>query len=146
MDKNEFKKLLNDALVSNGLVKKGKYYYKESSETICVVGLQKSNFSNAYYINLGIVIKELNLSLQNPRDVDGDIRSRFSFKSGDRLIDYIDLDESINSDYLVSSIEANIDELINSSTSLDGVKELLKRDSTLLYQTKINAKKYLGFE
>ena len=60
MERKEFKKIVNDCLLANGFLKKGKYYYKESPEVICCLGLQKSNYSNCYYVNVGIVIKEIN--------------------------------------------------------------------------------------
>jgi hypothetical protein len=146
MERKEFKKIVNDCLLANGFSKKGKYYYKESPEVICCLGLQKSNYSNCYYVNVGIVIKEINKGLELPRDVDGDIRCRFYFKVEGKEVDCLDLDRINESSVIFSSLEANISEIINPSLELEGLKELLKKKPVLLYQTTINAKQYLGID
>jgi hypothetical protein len=144
MEKKEFKKIVNDCLLANGFLKKGKYYYKESPEVICVLGLQKSNYSNCYYVNVGIVIKEIYNGLELPRDVDGHIRSRFYFTVGDKEVECLDLDKINESSVIVSSLEAGISEIINPSLEHGGLEELLKKKPVLLYETTIIAKQYLG--
>ncbi|MGZ0084802.1 DUF4304 domain-containing protein [Caldibacillus thermoamylovorans] len=84
--------------------------------------------------------------LELPRDVDGDIRCRFHFKVEGKEVDCLDLDRINESSVIVSSLEANISEIINPSLELEGLRELLKKKLVLLYQTTINAKQYLGID
>ncbi len=42
-----------------GFRKSGSYWYFENGETICVLNLQKSSFGDQYYVNLGVLFKEL---------------------------------------------------------------------------------------
>lgn len=146
MEKKEFKKIINDCLLSNGFVKKGKLYYKDSDEVICSLGLQKSNHANCYYVNVGIVIKEINPSLELPRDVDGDIRCRFYFEVDEKKVDCLPIDQLSESNVIITSLKKNILELVDPSLKLEGLKKLLNDKPVLLYQTKMVVKKYLGIE
>src|SRR5258708_5882436 len=107
MEIKTFKKNINDVLTLNGFLKNKNYYYINSEDIIFVIGLQKSNFSNSYYINIGIIIKKLNPTLENPRDVDGDIRARFSFEEKGKESDIFDLNDlpDIDSDRLKGFIQ-----------------------------------------
>lgn len=144
MEKKEFKRTFNDCLLSNGFYKKGKYYYKESLEVICSLGLQKSYYSNSYYINLGIIIKEVNNKQELFSDVDGDIRYRFYSNFSDKNDDLFDLDIISDSGTIISILKSNIDEIVNPSLNIISLKELLKNKPFLLFQTNIKAKQYLG--
>lgn len=146
MEKKEIKKIINSCLISNGFVKKGKFYYKESDKVKCSLGLQKSNYSNCYYVNVGIVIKEINPNLELPRDIDGDIRCRFYFEVDGSKVDCLPIEKLSDSHVIITSLKKNISELIDPSLELEGLKKLLNDRPTLLYQTKIVAKKYLGLE
>ncbi|EPZ39872.1 hypothetical protein C289_0095 [Anoxybacillus ayderensis] len=144
MENKKFKTIVNECLLTNGFLKKGKYYYKESPEVICVLGLQKSNYSNCYYVNVGIVIKKIYNNLELPRDVDGHIRSRFYFTVGDKQVECLNLDEINEDSVIISSLEAGISEIINPALEHRGLEELLKKKRVLLYETTVIAKQYLG--
>jgi len=146
MDIKEFKNKVNDSLKSIGFNKKGSYYYKRSDEVICVIGIQKSSYSNCYYINLGYILKDLRPDLEFPREVDGDIRTRFTFDANGKKVDCIDVEAIPNNEYLMKALEDNILQFVDSTLSLEGIKELLQKMPVLLYQTKMSAKKYLGIE
>src|SRR6478735_1536469 len=139
-----FKKTVAECLFTKGFSKHGAYYCLISEEVITVIGFQKSNYSNAYYINLGYVISGLNPVLLTPRDVDGDIRARFSVVSNGKEIDVYELDRISESD-LVESIKENMERYSN-VTTIKSLKGLLDKNPVLLYQTKMNAKKYLGID
>lgn len=146
MDKKVFKKILNDCLQTNEFSKVGKYYIKESHDVLCSVGIQKSNYSNCYYIESGFFIKEISMVTNTtPREVDGDIRYRFQFNINRKVTDCIEI-ESINDSELISMIELNIKEFINPSLNIAGLKKLIKSKPFLLYQTKLNAKQFLGLK
>lgn len=146
VEKKAFKKIINDCLLLNGFVKKGKFYYKASDEVICSLGLQKSNYSNCYYVNVGVVIKEINPSLQYPRDVDGDIRYRFYFEVDGKKFDCLPVDQLSESTGIVTSLNKNILEFVDPTLQPEGLKKLLNDKPALLYQTKMVAKNYLGIE
>jgi hypothetical protein len=147
MELKTFKKNITDIFISKGFSKKGSYYYYYTTDIIFVVGLQKSNYSNGYYINIGYIIKKLNPDIINPRDVDGDIRARFSLENEDVKIDYFDLDDFLETDQekLQKIIESNINKYIKPVTSLSELKALLDKNTVMLYQTKLSAKEFLGF-
>ncbi|UOY92401.1 DUF4304 domain-containing protein [Ectobacillus sp. JY-23] len=120
-------------------------YDKDSDEVICSLGLQKSNYSNCYYVNVGIVIKEINPNLELPRDVDGDIRCRFYFEVDGNQIDCLPIDK-LSERNVIASLEKNILELVDPSLEPEGIKKLLNDKPVLLYQTKMVVKKHLGIE
>lgn len=116
-------------------------------DIIIVIGLQKSNYAKGYYINIGYIILQLNASLEKPRDVDGDVRTRFGFVKGGKENDFFDLEKlsEIDENCLIKQFEENIKQYIEPITSLDSLKTLLQRKPVLLYQTKISAKQLLQF-
>jgi hypothetical protein len=145
MEVKTFKKALSVLLISKGFKKNGAYYSLHLPDIIIVIGLQKSNYSNSYYINIGYLIIQLNPVLKNPRDVDGDIRSRFGFEKNGETIDSLNLDEFNDEDALKENIERNLKEYIEPVTSLESLRSLLRSKPVMLYQTKLSAKKLLGF-
>ncbi len=60
IDKKSFKKTFALPLEKAGMVKQGQSWYLDGQDTIAVVNLQKSDWSDLYYINIGICLKELN--------------------------------------------------------------------------------------
>lgn len=145
MDSKLFKKHFNDIFVRGGFAKKGSFFYLMSDDVICVVGLQMSNYSTGFYINLGYVIRQLNPTLETPRDVDGDLRTRFTTMVNGKAVDIFDPEKIENIEELNSSITENIDSLIKGFLSINGLKALIAKDPTLLYQVKITAKRLLGY-
>ena len=149
MNKEEFKKIAKEIFTSSGLSKKGNYFYSISNDLICVVGLQKSNYSEAFYINIGFVLKELRPELVDPKDADGDVRSRFDIEWDDNLnrglYDLEKLSES-NLGMLRRNLESNLEKFIIPIKSINDLKELIGREPHLLYQTSFKAKQLLGYE
>lgn len=148
MDVKIFKSQISHLLKSKGFIKQGSSYYSFQKGIIIVISLQKSNFSNSYYINIGYVICELNPSIINPKETDGDIRARFSFEENGKLIDVFDLEkiEENGIDSLSSIIEKNIHKYVDNITSLEDIIKLLEKNKIMLFQTKLVAKKLMGFE
>jgi hypothetical protein len=69
MDTAQFKKIVDEIVVSNGMKKTRNSYYFESKDLVVVLGLQKSSYSSGYYFNLGYIIKTLN-DKQYPKYTD----------------------------------------------------------------------------
>ena len=57
MDSREFKNIFDEIAKTNGFSKAFGGWYKESSECIAVLELQKSSFGNNYYLNIKIFIQ-----------------------------------------------------------------------------------------
>ena len=57
MDNKEFKKQLGDIIKSYDFKSAFGSWYKESDECIVVIRLQKSNYSNCYYLNIETFIQ-----------------------------------------------------------------------------------------
>ncbi|MBN8574753.1 MAG: DUF4304 domain-containing protein [Candidatus Kapabacteria bacterium] len=148
MELKTFKKVFSETLISKGFSKRANFYYSFVKDLIIVIGLQKSSFANGYYINIGYVISQLNPSLEQPQDVDGDVRARFSFDKDGKRLDYFDLEEFLENDQdkLRKQFEENIRKYVEPIVSLDKLKSLLQENQVMLYQTKLSAKQFLGFE
>jgi hypothetical protein len=100
----KFKNIVDLVLKSDSFSKKGSCYYVFSEDIICVVGLQKSNYSNFYYFNIGYFIRQLDPLIKMPNEIEGHIRGRMVFKD----VDYIDLDKLQEND--VKMVEEGIRE------------------------------------
>jgi hypothetical protein len=144
MEIKNFKKILNDDLSLNGFSKQGSYYYRSNKDILFIIGLQKSNFSNSYYINLGLILKELTLHIDKPRDVDSDIRARFTIEQHGKKTDLFDL-EALTEIALRRGVEDNINTYIEPIKSVQDLKYLIESRPVMLYQTKLKAKQFLGF-
>ncbi|HTR29485.1 MAG TPA: DUF4304 domain-containing protein [Puia sp.] len=143
-----FKKIVNEAFKAKQFVKRGAYYYREGEDCICIVGIQRSSYSNGYYVSVGFALKKLHADQTKLKDTDGDVRARFSYDSAGETTDFYDLDKlSADCESSVSeSFRKNIDELVEPALQPNGLKVLLARRPVLLYQTTLAAKQLLGLE
>lgn len=62
MGKNDLIQLLDEIFVPLGFTRKGNNWALNGSELSKLVNLQKSNYSNSFYINYGYVLKSVPLS------------------------------------------------------------------------------------
>lgn len=62
MEKKELSSILNEVLVPIGFKKKGDYWIINSDEITKMVNLQKSQFSNSFYINYGYILRSIPLN------------------------------------------------------------------------------------
>ncbi|PFH81144.1 DUF4304 domain-containing protein [Bacillus sp. AFS088145] len=90
MNKSYLGESVDEVFLSKGLKKRRGNYCFVNEEIITVFGLQKSSYLNGYYLNLGYVIKDLNIK-EMPKYTDGNIRLRFEFKINRKLTDLIDI-------------------------------------------------------
>lgn len=146
METEKFKKLINYFLIEKGATLNRTFYYIFRQDLIIVIGLQKSHFARRYYINVGYVIKEIHPLEKLPRDVEGDVRVRFTMRKGQ--IDYFDLDELTDYDepLIRTCTEENFKQYIEPVTSLDTLKDFLSEHPTAIYQTKFEARELLGID
>lgn len=146
MELNTFKTILNEILIDYKFAKKAGNYVKVDEDVICMIYPQRSGFSNAYYINIGYMIKEFHPELKNPKFLESDIRTRFFTCDLDKSPDCFDLDILREADVEKVRIcfKKNLDHYINGRISIQGLKGLLKAEPVLLYQTKPKAKHLLA--
>lgn len=142
MDKKEFKKAIKEVTGEYGFkyVKKGYYYMNE--ELIIVIDLQKSNFSDGYYINFGFFIKEMHQDITFPATNICDVFGRLTIDyEGEtyECIHYSKIEPCVLKEGLRKKIKAYL---------LPVMQEGLARYFELYPQNiciaTLNAKKYLG--
>lgn len=143
MTTKKFKSIVDLVLKGESFSKKGNRYYMFSEDIICVVGLQKSNYSNFYYFNIGYFIRQLDPLIKIPKEIEGHLRRRMVFKD----VDYIDLDKLQEDDsrMVEEGIRENIFKFIKGYLSVDDLKKMLNDYPVMLYQTTVKAKSYLGY-
>jgi hypothetical protein len=62
MEKKELASILNEVLAPIGFKKKGDYWVINGDEITKMINLQKSQFSNSFYINYGYILKSVPLN------------------------------------------------------------------------------------
>ena len=148
MTSRKFKDIFDSIMKDEAFLKQKNRYYISSPEIVCVVGLQKSNFSNFYYVNIGYFIHQLDPHLEIPREADGHIRTRMTFEDDlNKNVDYLDLDKLNEDDIqlIKDRIKENITKLIKRPLNITTLKKLLSDHPVLLYQTSKKAKSFLGY-
>lgn len=145
MTSKDFKGIFQNFLRSKGFSKKSKAYHLSYPEVNIVLGLQKSSYSNDYYINIGYIFTALNPNTDSHRYWDGHIRARFYFNQNGSDTDLFTPD-LIEENFLVEILENNFIAFIESVNSIETTKMLLKKHPDMLLQTTIAAKSFLGFK
>lgn len=59
IDKKSFKNAISVPFKEAGFISKGQSWYLNGKDAVIVTNLQKSNWSNSYYINVGVWLKAL---------------------------------------------------------------------------------------
>lgn len=105
MEKEDLIQLLNAMLIPAGFKHRGSNWTLGNNELIKVINLQKSNFSNCYYINYGYIIKDLKLTTKTH------ISNRLygNTLDGHTVQSLLNLENNINDDERISRLE----EIIN---------------------------------
>ena len=138
MDKKTFKKVISEVLSGYGFkVGKDKCFRAETNELIVVIGLQKSNYSEVYYINYGFLIKLLSPDLTAPRDYQCDVKGRFIF--GTDGIAYESLNEDKFTTAFISELEKRVKPVLDS-----GLKKYFELFPNYTITANLKAKKYLN--
>jgi hypothetical protein len=147
MESNIFKKIFQSEMVANGLSGKGSSYYSIHPDVVIVVGLQKSSYSGGFYINVGYLLPGLQGDCLDLKYADGSVRSRFASILDNDTVDLFDLGKYADDDTesLRQILLQNINKYVGSIKSLNDLQTFIINNPTLLYQTTVNAKEYLGF-
>ncbi|MFD0999730.1 DUF4304 domain-containing protein [Ohtaekwangia kribbensis] len=145
MTTKDFKGIFHRFLRSKGFAKKSTAYHLLYPEVDIILGLQKSSYSDAYYINVGYIFTTLSSNTDKCKYWDGHIRTRFYFTQNERETDLFTPD-LLEENFLVETLESNFTAYIESVKSVEASKILLKKYPDMLLQTTIVAKNFLGFK
>lgn len=139
MDNLEFKKIVQDVTSKYGFKYLKKNYYLELADLIIVIGIQKSNYENSFYINFGFCVKEIHNDIQYPKNNECDITCRF-LNGPSKGIYQLDIQ---NREELVNSLEKNINDFIVPVINA-GLKQFFILYPQYSCLASLNLKKYLG--
>lgn len=129
MEKKELANILSEVLVPVGFKKKGNYWVINGDEITKMVNLQKSRFSNSFYINYGYILNAI------PLDDMMHIYMRVAStdkNENKRIDELLDLESHISNEDRANNLkrllhEKLIPNLQNINTEEDVLNELKKR-------------------
>jgi Domain of unknown function (DUF4304) len=137
MDSKAFKNIFDDIAKRNGFEKAFGGWFKESTECIAVLDLQKSNFGDYYELNIKIFVQcmfgnRYTKSKDLVKRHTGDIFTR----QPNEYKDVLDFDTSMNFDRRKDKLEVLFSEFIvpftDKSLSRLGLKELAEQEKIFL--------------
>ena len=129
MDKKDLIKLLDEIFVPLGFKRKGNNWVLNGDELSKLINLQKSNYSNAFYINYGYIIKGLELTTTT--HVENRLTST-NKEEQKRITDLLDLETEIPTDQRLAELKKFITDKIavqmqSVNTEADLLNDLKKR-------------------
>lgn len=145
MTQQEFKKSIADELAACGFEKLRQSFHKAAPEVACLIGIQKSRFSDDYYVNAGFLIRSLHPDLASCDFSDGDVRTRMVPKPGGEDPELFEI-ENIDAEKVRAVVREFIRTLVEPSLSLEGLRNMLRARPVFLYQTTVAAKRALALE
>ena len=127
--KNIIAETFDQFLLEHSFKRKGGTWYYDCPETILVANLQKSQYGDQFYINLGVWFKALGTAT-NPKEHLCQIRIRLETLSGEKLERALNLEDlSISELNRRMAIETSMKEhaipFLNDCNSIEGVKNQL---------------------
>ncbi|WP_454047540.1 DUF4304 domain-containing protein [Chryseobacterium sp. Marseille-Q8038] len=120
--------ILSELLILNGFKKKGNYWVIDGNELTKVVHLQKSQFSNSFYINYGYIINSIpldGLTMHVFQQV-----SSLEEKEKNRIVQLLNLDidisDSVRIEELNNILKIKLVDKMNSISSEDDLKKMIE--------------------
>lgn len=129
MEKKDLIKLLDKIFVPLGFKRKGNNWVLNGDELSKLINLQKSNYSNAFYINYGYIIKGLVLTTTTHVE---DRLASIDKEEQNRITDLLDLETGIPIDQRLTELKKFITDKIavqmqSVNTESDLLSDLKKR-------------------
>ena len=140
MDSKEFKKIFGEVAKANEFESAFGGWFRESAESIIVLELQKSSFSNSNYLNIKVFIQGAFERTYTPnKDLIKSSTGHITNQIRDKEI--LDFDNSMNNDNRKEELEQLFSEFIvpfaDKALSKSGIKELAEKgEITLLFAVK----------
>ena len=144
MDNKVFKNVIKKMLLQFefNYYKNNTYYYG-NEDSIIVINIQKSQWSNNdYYINYGMLFKNLHNDLNNPYIADCDITARFYCETNGEKSFVYNI-EILNEKLLEEIIRKNMIETIEPIKE-GGIKKYFEIYPQAICTIKLKLKNYLG--
>jgi len=129
MEKKDLIKLLDEIFVPLGLKRKGNSWVFNGKGLSKIINLQKSNYSNAFYINYGYIINGLELTTTTHV---GDRLASINKEEQKRITDLLDFETEIPIDQRLAELKVFIagkivTQIQSINTETDLLNELKKR-------------------
>jgi len=125
MEKKEFIKYLDEIFSPFGFKKKGNTWKYQGTQLEKIINLQKSKYSNAYYLNYGFIINDLNLDGLEMHVFNR--LSSFDDKENQRIMNLLDLENEISDIERKKGLRFFIDRnLISDFQNIDTKTDLLE--------------------
>ena len=140
MDSKEFKKIFGEVAKANEFESAFGGWFRESAESIIVLELQKSSFSNSNYLNIKVFIQGAFERTYTPnKDLIKSSTGHITNQIRDKEI--LDFDNSMNNEKRKEELEQLFSEFIvpfaDKALSKSGIKELAEKgEITLLFAVK----------
>jgi len=146
MEKKDLIKLLDEVFVPIGFIRKGNNWTYNNSELQKKINLQKSNFSNSYYVNYGFIIH--GLSLTTTMHVESRLAG-VDKKEQERITQLLNLGIEINDLQRASELKTII--LTKIKSKLQDIESLIDLKNELFNRQHLNdiplvVKRYFNFE
>jgi uncharacterized protein YjdB len=109
MEKKDLIKLLDEVFVPLAFKRKGNNWVLNDDELSKLINLQKSNYSNAFYINYGYIIKGLELTTTT--HVENRLTST-NKEEQKKITDLLDLETKIPPDQRLAELKQLIADII----------------------------------
>ena len=121
---------LKPILRAHGYKKTRRTWHKEVEGICCVFNLQKSQWSNLYYINLAVGVREIGLP-PHPKEYECHVRGRLSdlVPEPEQLARYLDLEDfSVDDEERLSEIARLVEEValpfLQGLSTVEGIRRL----------------------
>ncbi|WDF76661.1 DUF4304 domain-containing protein [Mucilaginibacter sp. KACC 22773] len=152
MNKEELILEIDAELKKLGFQRKSGSWYLNEKEVIKVVNLQKSNYSDLYYVNIGAYFKEIDGKENFPKEQQCHIRTRLNSWIVNSQVDYnylFDLDtlNITEQEFRLQIKKCVSDNIIPQLEAIDTKERILKiidRNPTFLNTIPLKVKAYLG--
>ncbi len=146
MEKKDLVKLLDEVFVPIGFIRKGNNWTCNNSELQKKINLQKSNFSNSYFINYGFIIHSLSLTTTMHYEIR---LAGVNKKEQERITQLLNLEIEIND--LQRASELKIIILTKIKSRLQDIESLIDLKNELFNRQHLNdiplvVKRYFNFE
>ena len=151
MDKKELIDALDKELKLEGFQKRSTTWYLDEEKIVKVVNLQKSNFSDLYYLNLSIFLKGLGKD-QFPKEEHCHIRTRLDNTIVNLAKDYdylFDMENVKNNkgdfqNEIKDCVQKNILPQLEAIKTKEGVLKVAEKNPAMLNMLPLKVKEYYG--
>ena len=146
MDKRTLINVINEILLTLGFKRKGNLWKLDSSEIVKYINIQKSQYSNLYYLYYGYILKNIKVDDNTNKYYKG--FNSIIIKNGTKL-DLLDLENDFKDEFRSEKLQDKIKKEVidefqkvnNESDILNDINNLPTKELVFL-----NIRKYFGLD